>query len=112
MTKHRYDGYYDEFYHSSDWQAVRQAVLERDHYLCQVCMRRGVVKQATTVHHLIPLRADYAKRLDMDNLETICQACHNQEHNERNKSLAKKQIKNKAQKRKDIILFSANEDFL
>lgn len=111
MASRRYDEYYDEFYHSAEWQEVRQAVLERDHYLCQVCKQRGIVKQATTVHHLIPLRVDYSKRLDVENLETICQSCHNKEHNERNKKLSQKKLKTKIQKRDDIISFSANEDF-
>lgn len=112
MATHRYDEYYDEFYHSNEWKEVRQAVLERDHYLCQICKRHGVVRQATTVHHLIPLRTDYSKRLEMDNLETICQSCHNKEHNERSKRLSQKKLKNKIQKRNDIISFSANEDLL
>lgn len=32
------------------------------------------------VHHIIPLLDDWSKGLDMDNLESLCHACHNKEH--------------------------------
>ncbi|MCM1532785.1 MAG: HNH endonuclease [Ruminococcus flavefaciens] len=85
-------------------------MLERDDYLCQVCKRAGRVTPATTVHHIKAVRTDYSKRLDPNNLETICKACHNQEHNERAQSLHDKQTKLKAERRKDIFVFGANPE--
>lgn len=110
MSDRRYTNSYDSFYHSSEWQAVRQQVLERDHYICQVCKRAGRITPATTVHHIVPLRMDYSRRLDLSNLETICKACHNAEHRERTQSLKKKKTKIKIEKDKNVIEFKANPE--
>lgn len=110
MSIKRYSKTYDKFYHSPEWQAVRQQVLDRDCYLCQVCKRAGRVTPATTVHHIVPVRVDYSKRLDPANLETICKACHNAEHTERAKSLHDKQVKLKAERRPDVFEFKANPE--
>lgn len=110
VSNKRYSKSYDSFYHSPEWQAVRRQVLDRDHYLCQVCKRAGRVTPATTVHHITPVRVDYSKRLDPANLETICKACHNAEHNERAMSLHDKQRKLKAKKRMDVFTFKANPE--
>lgn len=96
----------NEFYHSSDWQSVRQLALTRDHYLCQVCKRKGIIKQGNTVHHIVPIKDDWNKRLDLDNLETICMACHNKEHFEKGYSKSKKKIR----KNKNIVVFKRNPE--
>lgn len=110
MANRRYKTNYNSFYHSTEWQAVRRQVLQRDNYLCQVCKRAGRITPATTVHHITPLRVDYSKRLDPANLETICNACHNKEHNERAQSLATKKRKLKAQKSDGVAVFKANPE--
>lgn len=35
------------------WRKLRTFILERDHYLCQVSMAKGLVVQATEVDHRI-----------------------------------------------------------
>lgn len=110
VTDRRYKVKYDSFYHSKEWQAVRRQVLDRDHYLCQVCKRAGRITPAGTVHHITPLRVDYSKRLDPANLETICPACHNAEHRERAQSLKKKKGKIKIEKQKDMYEFKQNPE--
>lgn len=110
VGRKRYGKTFNKFYHSSEWQAVRRQVLDRDHYLCQVCKRAGRITPATTVHHITPVRVDYSKRLDPANLETICKACHNAEHSERAKSLHDKQTKLKSEKRRDVVIFRANPE--
>lgn len=67
------------FYHSPQWRATRNAVLVRDHYLCQRCLRERRITRADTVHHIEELRKAWHRRLDMANLEAICPACHNAE---------------------------------
>lgn len=110
VTSRRYKVKYDSFYHSKEWQVVRRQVLDRDHYLCQVCKRAGRITPASTVHHITPVRVDYSKRLDPANLETICPACHNAEHRERAQSLKDKRGKIKAARRNDVFTFSANPE--
>lgn len=69
----------DPFYRSQAWKNLRKAALIRDHYLCRRCKRRA----ANTVHHVLP-REEYPERsLDLDNLESLCARCHNQEHPEK-----------------------------
>ncbi|ABQ23670.1 HNH endonuclease [Clostridium kluyveri] len=93
---------YDNIYKSRRWQRVRKIVLIRDNYLCQPCLRRGLIKEANTVHHIVELRKDLSKAFELDNLESICPACHNKEHPERNGSKKKK-------KRRDIYKFYNND---
>lgn len=67
------------FYTSSAWRKLRDYVLKRDDYLCARCGAPGKI-----VHHkvkLTPLNInDPFVSLNADNLETLCQDCHNAEH--------------------------------
>lgn len=99
----------NEFYHSSDWKDVRSMILQRDHYLCQECKRNGIIHQGNTVHHIIPLRDDWSKRLDVDNLEVICPTCHNKEHFEKGYSQQRKE-KIKNSKRIGAVSFKRNQE--
>lgn len=57
-------------------EAVRQAVLERDHYLCQLALP-GCKGAATTVHHKVRHRDGGA--FTEANLEAACQHCNSAE---------------------------------
>lgn len=94
----------DKIYHTARWKKARKTVLIRDSYLCQECLRRGLIIQANIVHHIIPLRDDINKAFDLDNLESICPACHNKEHPER--SGGKKKNNNKT----NIYKFYSNNE--
>lgn len=41
------------------------------------------------VHHIVELLDDWDKALDMDNLESLCNPCHNKHHGYRGKSKQK-----------------------
>lgn len=69
-----------EFYHSKEWQAIRLRALERDFYLCQPCLRERRITKADMVHHIVPIKQDWSRRLDLSNLESICISCHNKIH--------------------------------
>lgn len=71
------------FYKSYTWQKCRQAILIRDDYLCQVCLKNGEPIPADTVHHIIHLRDDPSKALDSNNLMSVCFDCHNDLHPEK-----------------------------
>ena len=47
------------------------------HPLCVNCMARGIYRKGDLVDHIVELRDDWTKRLDPDNLETMCISCHN-----------------------------------
>jgi len=54
------------------------AVLERDKYLCQRCLSRGVRKEASEAHHIIHKGGGrFAVRWDMENGISLCRECHN-----------------------------------
>lgn len=80
------DRYYDRyerdpraraFYRSVAWLKMRRLILERDHGLCQECVRHGRYTPATAVHHIQELRERWDLRLEPSNLEAICDECHN-----------------------------------
>jgi HNH endonuclease len=53
----------------AQWLLVRELVLRRDKYQCQTCFKR-----AQDVHHIIPRRK---QGLDiLENLTSVCVACH------------------------------------
>lgn len=59
-------------------------IRNRDHFLCQVCLRglyqfghrTPLTYDGLSVHHAIPLETDWERRLDPDNLLTVCQLHH------------------------------------
>ena len=67
-------------YHSKAWQHIREQALERDHHLCQRCLKLGRVTPAVIVHHVVHLTQgnvhDPRIALDLDNLTCLCRDCH------------------------------------
>lgn len=65
------------------WKAKRKEILERDKGLCVVC-RLGLCGEDTdlvpadSVHHIVPLAEDFDRRLDDDNLISLCAYHHEQ----------------------------------
>ena len=72
----------DKFRWTSLWQKKREEIKKRDLYLCQICIRElynTVTKYNTeelSVHHNTPINKDYDKRLDNNNLLTVCDYHH------------------------------------
>ncbi|WP_235808969.1 HNH endonuclease [Schleiferilactobacillus harbinensis] len=64
-----------EFYHSKQWQSVRDYVYSRDMATCQSC--GNVVQDRKIIDHIIPRRLCSAQEaLDSSNLWTLCYKCH------------------------------------
>lgn len=74
------------FYKSSEWQRKRQEILERDNYECQHCKKRGQFSRARSVHHIRHLERWPELALDDDNLISLCEPCHNEQHPEKGMS--------------------------
>lgn len=94
----------DALYHTTRWNKCRHVVLIRDDYLCQECLRRGLITPANTVHHRVPARVDVSQFFDMDKLEAICMDCHNKEHPERSGG------KPKPKQHHDVMKFYSNNE--
>lgn len=64
-------------YNNKMWKDSRQSALVRDDYMCLYCLAKGYVKRAEVVDHYVPIRDDYDKRYDLDNLVSSCYRCNN-----------------------------------
>jgi len=69
----------DAFRSTSAWQKKREQIKQRDLYLCRVCLaekgaqtREGFCFGGLSVHHIEPLGEAWERRLDDDNLITLC----------------------------------------
>lgn len=81
-VRKKYGNNKDKFRWTHAWQRKREEIKERDNHLCQVCIRllydtRNRYNYSDLeVHHAVPLEEDFDKRLDNDNLITICERHH------------------------------------
>lgn len=83
----------DPFYSTAAWRAARKRALDRDMGECQLCAKEGRYEmdyvgrllpvRATMVHHIMPLKVAPEKALELDNLISLCDACHERMHPER-----------------------------
>ena len=76
------NGREDKFRKSKAWTDKSIEVRQRDRYLCRVC-EAGLYNTVSRynfnkleVHHIDKLTEDYNKRLDNDNLITLCSLHH------------------------------------
>lgn len=80
-TNKVYDQYrekkYKDFYNSRAWQKKRRISMIKYEWLCQSCLKNGIYKQAIIGDHIIPIKQDWDKRLDVDNIQPLCMECHN-----------------------------------
>lgn len=68
---------HDRFYHSATWKRARDLIRIRDNGLCVECLNDKRITVGTIVDHIIPIKQNWNKRLDEDNLQLLCQSCHN-----------------------------------
>ncbi len=69
----------DRFRNRKTWRRKSAAILDRDMYCCRICLRAGLMNnRELSVHHIISLAVDFDKRLDEDNLITLCRYHHEQ----------------------------------
>ena len=67
----------DAFRSTAAWTAKSAEIRERDLYCCRLCLAEGrITMRDLGVHHIVPLMADFDKRLDNDNLITLCRYHH------------------------------------
>lgn len=72
----------DKFRKTKAWTKKSLEIRERDKYLCQVCINNlyNTINQFNfdklEVHHITPVEEDYNRRLDNDNLITLCNYHH------------------------------------
>lgn len=71
------DPKYVRFYNSTEWRTLSAKYTQDKGFRCEKC---GAI--ATEVHHVKSIQTPegWERRLDSDNLELLCKACHNERH--------------------------------
>lgn len=67
----------------SDWSTIRESILKRDGYVCQVCgmgddEHIDEFEQGLHVHHIVPLSEGGTN--ENENLISLCALCHRDAH--------------------------------
>lgn len=96
----RYEKQTDPFYKRKPWRKAREAALRRDHYICQDCLaakKRGAririrQRKDLIVHHILSREEHPELELELDNLISLCEACHNKRHPEKGGNPASKPV--------------------
>ena len=60
--------------YGAEWDKLRKAILIRDRYLCQSCLKLGVMTEAKHVDHIINKALGGTN--DPSNLQALCVKCH------------------------------------
>lgn len=69
----------DRFRNTKAWRKKSAEIMTRDFHCCRVCAASGIITVSDlSVHHIVPIAADYDRRLDNDNLITLCRFHHEQ----------------------------------
>ena len=64
-----------------DWQKFRKHAFARHGRHCKRCWdKRGVMVEGVHLHHIVPREVDPSKRLDVLNVEPLCEDCHKAIH--------------------------------
>ena len=77
----------DKFRKTKAWTNKSIEIRQRDRYLCQVCLANlyntmnWLNYKGVEVHHITPINEDYNKRLDNDNLISLCSMHHHMADN-------------------------------
>lgn len=69
------DSKYQAFYKTPEWKSLRDRKFKQDS-LCQDCKDNGFMREGHDVDHVIEIKDDWSRRLDITNLRTLCRACH------------------------------------
>ena len=68
---------YDKFYRSKEWLNKRRYIIERDMGLCIDCLiSKEEPVDAKIVHHIEPVKDNWNRRLENNNLISVCDSCH------------------------------------
>lgn len=74
----------ERFYKTAMWEHTRLAYIQKVNGLCERCKAKGLIVPGKIVHHKIHLTKENYEMpevsLNFENLELLCQQCHNEEH--------------------------------
>lgn len=82
VSTYKKDTAANRFRNTRTWRKCAEVIKRRDNFLCQCCIRQlyNTVRQYNyddlSVHHIIAIAKDESKKLDRDNLITLCRYHH------------------------------------
>ena len=59
--------------YSNRWRRIRQLYV-KEHPICELCEKKGIIKPVEEVHHIIPLSEGGSHK--SNNLMSLCKSCH------------------------------------
>ena len=75
--KHYRDKRSTQYYHSKEWERIREEALQADDGIdVYMYMTKGEILVADTVHHILPLKDNWDKRNDIENLMSLHHDTH------------------------------------
>ena len=66
----------EDFFQSREWRELRYIVIKRDGARCLACGRSPANGIIIHVDHIVPVSKDWGKRLDIKNLQVLCEECN------------------------------------
>lgn len=67
---------FQKFYKTKRWERTSKQFRLKNP-ICVECLANGIVRKADVVDHIVELKDDWSKRLDWDNLQSLCHEHHN-----------------------------------
>lgn len=96
-----------EFYSSIQWRKCREAYRKSKGNLCERCLKNGLIVPCDEVHHKIRLTKENVNdpkiSLNFENLEALCESCHDIEHEQDIKNRWRSKRKASQKKRRYAI---------
>nr|DAM64569.1 MAG TPA: HNH endonuclease [Caudoviricetes sp.] len=89
--KHCRDEKTNAFYHSSAWKKLSSIIKIKSGNTCELCFNNNVIKEGKVVHHIVPIKEAWSKRLSLENCIMLCAECHGAVHSAYNRSTIAKE---------------------
>ena len=84
---YHHDSPTDSFYNTQAWKKARAAYKKSKGGLCERCLKAGLVRPGTFVHHKTHLTVDNITNPDItlgfQNMCLLCRECHAAEHSKK-----------------------------
>jgi 5-methylcytosine-specific restriction enzyme A len=77
----RQDKVEQAFYKTLMWKKLRE-YKRNINPLCEKCLLSSKATPMDVVDHIIEIKDDWSKRLDISNLQSLCHSCHNSKTSE------------------------------
>ena len=68
-----------KFYNTDEWQSLRKEYMEKNkakYFKCNYCDENVSLNKTLNIDHIKPLKTHWHLRLDINNLQILCQDCN------------------------------------